>query len=79
MTVSAPLCPVCNVEMKCKNPDMWADEWECPECGTTGNTINGYFVDDDAEDSDDEMPACCAACGCSAYPKCKTSCKLFDD
>ncbi len=29
--------------------------------------------------SQDEVPECCTACGCPAFPDCMTSCSIFDD
>lgn len=71
----AEFCPDCMSEMYCLNPDTDADHWRCPHCGTTGTFFDGGFC----YDSDDDMPACCAACGNTAYPRCKTSCPIFDD
>jgi len=66
------LCPNCNYEVENE-----LDENNCCHCD--------YCEEDIPEDdiiifeSDDNMPECCSACGCSSYPKCKTSCKIFDD
>lgn len=59
-------CPVCGYEI---DWDEWMDEHY------------DEFMEDEMNSSydEDEMPECCVSCGCSAYPKCMTSCKFFDD
>lgn len=64
---------------------------ECLECGAEA-TIEwdddeeeyyAYVDDEDYIDIfpnyEDDMPECCIACGCGAYPDCMSSCKIFDD
>ena len=64
-------------------------DWTCTKCGqfTPINEFEIIWDDDlsndesyDMEDYDDILsnPGC-AACGNPAYPKCKTSCPMFDD
>lgn len=36
-------------------------------------------IDEDSLDEECYMEVGCAACGNPCYPKCKTSCPLFDD
>ena len=60
------------------------DNFHCPSCGAMWDLheylyrgpfskILGPFY------TDDYIPEGCEACGNPAYPKCKTSCNLFDD
>lgn len=64
---------------------------DCPECGTTMRysysksefkCFNcGYVMDEgdwDYESDDEDIPFACKTCG-GPYPKCMTSCKMFDD
>lgn len=43
---------------------------------------NDFYDEDDEDefdrDDDSKMPECCKACG-GPWPKCKISCKIFDD
>ena len=74
---------------KCPNCDsgvlyqITGQYWRCPDC-----FLNAWQVGDELTYDDDDietpsrkdgMPECCVACGCGAYPKCKTSCKIFDE
>lgn len=69
------LCPNCNYEVE--NEQDEEGNFHCDYCDEDipEDEILEYEVDDD----DDDMPECCSACGCGAYPKCKTSCKIFDE
>ena len=69
-----PECPMCGSEM---GYSYIRSEFKCPDCG--------YLMDQDdwdyeAEEDVDEMniPFGCIACG-GPYPKCMSSCKMYDD
>lgn len=61
----------------------------CPDCGRRMNRYKDMWGDWDGEsyicyhcagDSDEEeYDVGCAACGNPSYPKCKTSCPMFDE
>lgn len=56
--------------------------WECTECGYENDISEDNIIDEDDEyyDSDNgEYNSGCAACGNPAYPKCMSSCPMFDD
>lgn len=81
----------CNGICECgalMDTDWHNEEYRCPNCGKT------YFIPDYEDDGpyhdlvdgcilldppEDPIPGRCVACGCPAYPKCKTSCSMFDD
>lgn len=71
-------CPLCGAETIESDGVL---DLECLECGAEA-TIE--WDDDEEEyyayvDDEDNMPECCIACGCGAYPDCISSCKIFDD
>lgn len=72
--------------------DEYIKVWACENCGTIYDSASEYGLSE-YDESYDEMyrearrelendpnyiPPGCAACG-GPYPKCKTSCKIFDD
>lgn len=72
------ICPDCDVEMDVIE-EGGLEYFVCPECGYKVDYSGYEYESDDVEESDEDMPGGCVACGCSAYPKCKTSCSRFDD
>ena len=83
------VCPKCGAHM---NVDEEAViELECPLCGATGTigvTSDGqyypevseeYSILEILENPEENMPDCCRACGCGAYPDCISCCSIFDD
>lgn len=81
------VCPNCN-HLMIYDEDSMLDV-TCPNCGLEGiadtdfpgnvNPLYEFEEDEVWEDPDENMPECCRACGCGAYPNCMTSCKIFDD
>lgn len=82
------ICPKCGGEMEVDESALV--ELECPECGATGTIglYNGeyypevseeYSIEEVLEDPENNIPDCCRACGCDAYPSCIISCSIFDD
>lgn len=72
-----PACPICGARMY-EDEENGVDVYACSdcECVIPQDEFDGdYYPPDD----EDDVPPGCRACGCPAYPKCKTSCKLFDD
>ena len=66
-------------------------DWECTKCGAEGcveyDPVNKEYYIDLAEeycyeeiynDPVGKKPDCCESCG-GPYPKCMSSCKIFDD
>ena len=55
------------------------DDYESRLWDKLMNNPYDYEDDDEDDDDDDWPPYGCLACGNPAYPKCTTSCKMFDD
>ena len=59
------------------------DTVKCPLCGGTWDLLEyatiGPFSEVLSFLVEDLQPNGCAGCECSAYPKCKTSCPVYDD
>lgn len=80
-----PVCENCRIAME---QDYLTDNFLCPDCGLEVSDFDEY-VDNCAftclidelhfESTEEEMEEGCTACGCSAYPDCKTSCNVFDN
>lgn len=77
-----PICNKCGAIM-----DLVDDEFVCPSCQWTVDTMEYEYEYDEEEEWTDESldmfgglipPEGCRACG-GPYPQCVTSCKLFDD
>ena len=72
-------CQRCDEPMNKKSDD----EWECGFCGMMAyGTEDDYYFDDDDSYSYDSVYGedfACKSCGNPNYPKCKTSCLMFDD
>lgn len=73
-------CLVCGGKMA--KTDRSFEPWECVKCHARASetswgdlAFGEEYLDDEPENTD----AGCRACGNPAYPKCKTSCPLFDD
>lgn len=66
--------------------DFFGDmtEEEIEQLGKEAEAYNSWFdefvgePDREPDDSDDDIPEGCAACG-GPYPSCTSSCPLFDD
>ena len=67
------ICKECGALMDMDDKDQLI----CPSCGYSVEH-DVYDYDEYFDDSDEEPPFGCKACG-GPYPQCKTSCKLFDD
>ena len=68
---------------ECMQPIGDSDTVRCPTCGAMWDIIEyattGPFSDILSEYIEEYQPEGCKFCGHSAWPKCKTSCGLFDD
>ena len=87
----ADLVPVCKCHaiMEQVYP---SDNWVCPNCdfeiedydeyatyGPYAELLERIHLVDPDDEWLDEPGEGCKACGCPAYPDCKTSCDLYDD
>jgi len=57
------------------------NKWICGECGKELTEEELLCYDEiEADDSSEQIEMCkfCKACGCRAYPKCRSSCMLPD-
>ena len=87
-TATDRLCDECGTLMEYHPALNYGDGyWECPKCynSITEDDIDcgydeAFDVTYDIDDYDNILsePGCCE-CGNPAYPKCKTSCPMFDD
>ena len=75
-------CPICGNEMEydelCSSGTPGQEFVYCPECEYEGILENGTVYDRQDDESDEDIPAGCSACG-GPYPSCKSSCSIFDD
>ena len=82
-------CPECGNKMTYIGGLL---DWECQKCGIEGSLewdhVNNesrmriakeYTYEEIYADPVGNQPECCKSCGCSAYPDCLSSCKIFDD
>lgn len=68
-------CPECGDILELQDDGTYY----CPTCNNTWDEDEVIDIDtDEDEESEDNVPKGCQACG-GPYPYCKTSCKLFDD
>lgn len=72
-----PNCPTCGDTMGYSYSES---EFKCPSCGTKMDEADWDYEDEDNDDEKPEtdLPRVCRLCG-GPYPRCKISCKLFDD
>ena len=73
------ICNNCGAIMdRTEDPNGGCDILICPNCGEEVDEMDyKYEWEDEDEEDWDEIPKGCAACG-GPYPKCMSSCKLFD-
>lgn len=79
-----PVCPECsNAIMEPEYDSQGNRILVCPNCDyDIEEDMYDYIFEDEfygEDEPDDEPDEGCIACGCSAYPQCKSSCGRFDD
>lgn len=76
--VHIPVCPECRASMY-EDEEDGVEIYACTncECKIPQDEFDGDYITCLGDEED--IPPGYRACGCPAYPKCKTSCKLFDD
>ena len=73
------ICNNCGAIMdRTEDPNGGCDILICPNCGEEVDEMDYEYEWEDEDEKDwDEIPKGCAACG-GPYPRCMSSCKLFD-